>query len=461
MAYIKIFPIKATVNKAMNYITNPDKTEELLLVSSFGCSPETAELEFAMTREAAKRNVQDRESNLARHLIISFKPGEITDPKQAHEIGTRIADAVLKGKYEYVISTHVDKDQYHCHIIFNDVSFVDHHRYRSNKRTYHKICQISNKICREYGLTESMPTGQRARSYKEDMEYRKGSSWKAKLKYAVDRAIWSSVSYEEFLMKMKEAGYEIRQGKYLAFRAPEQKHFTNVKTLGAYYTEEKIFARLEQNRHKARLPKNISREVRVFLQMTSFVAQNNYPGYEQYVKRNNLKEAVRTFNYLSERGLLNYEDFQNHISDRKASVQAADEKISQLDDAIARQMHLQKRCKSYRICREVIRGEKDAPDKAAYRKKHAKEYQLHDSILKELSGMGIHKLPSEEKLQRQLDTLQGELAAARKEKQALLKEQKTLGIIESNYEVMLKNAGVEVPEAEKEMTGKAKEEVIS
>ena len=133
MAYIKIFPIKATVDKAMNYITNPDKTEEQLLVSSFGCSPETAELEFAMTREAAKRNVQDRESNLARHLIISFNPGEITDPKQAHEIGTRIADAVLKGKYEYAISTHVDKDHYHCHIIFNDVSFVDHHRYREGK----------------------------------------------------------------------------------------------------------------------------------------------------------------------------------------------------------------------------------------------------------------------------------------------------------------------------------------
>ena len=128
--------IKATVDKAVDYITNPDKTEEQLLVSSFGCSPETAELEFAMTHDAARMKVQDRDSNLARHLIISFKPGEITDPQMAHEIGTKIADAVLKGKYEYVLSTHVDKDHYHCHIIFNDVSFVDHHRYRSNKRTY-------------------------------------------------------------------------------------------------------------------------------------------------------------------------------------------------------------------------------------------------------------------------------------------------------------------------------------
>ena len=67
-----------------------------------------------------------------------------------------------------------------------------------------------------------MPTGQKAKSYKENMEYKRGNSWKVKLKYNVDRAIWSSVSFDEFLLKMKESGYEIRQGKYLAFRAPEQ-----------------------------------------------------------------------------------------------------------------------------------------------------------------------------------------------------------------------------------------------
>ena len=101
------------------------------------------------------------------------------------------------------------------------------------------------------------------------MEYKRGNSWKAKLKYNVDRAIWSSVSFDEFLMKMKEAGYEIRQGKYLAFRAADQKHFTNVKTLGAYYAEDSILRRLEKNRHKARIPQNASFKVRMFVQMTS------------------------------------------------------------------------------------------------------------------------------------------------------------------------------------------------
>ena len=126
-----------------------------------------------------------------------------------------------------------------------------------------------------------MPTGQKAKSYKENMEYKRGNSWKAKLKYNVDRAIWSSVSFDEFLMKMKEAGYEIRQGKYLAFRAPDQKHFTNVKTLGVYYTEASILRRLEKNRHKARIPQNTSFKIMMFVQMTSYVADGNRPCFDQ------------------------------------------------------------------------------------------------------------------------------------------------------------------------------------
>ena len=152
MAYIKIFGIKSTVKKAVDYITNPDKTDEQNLVSSYGCSPETADLEFAMTAKLGKDNVMEKGDNLAWHMIISFKPGEITDPHIAHEVATKIADATLKGKHEYVLSTHVDKDHVHCHLIFNATNFVDYHKYISNKRNYHKICKLSNRICREYGL---------------------------------------------------------------------------------------------------------------------------------------------------------------------------------------------------------------------------------------------------------------------------------------------------------------------
>lgn len=436
MAYIKIFPIKVTDKKALDYITNPDKTDEKLLVSSFGCSPETADLEFAMTREQTKKNRMDKGDNLAFHLIQSFKPGEV-DAETSHRLGQQFADEVLKGKYEYVISTHVDKNHIHNHIIFNATSFIDHHKYVSNKRSYHKICHISNRICQENGLATSMPTNEKGKSYKENMEYHRGTSWKAKLRVAVDKAIWSSINYDEFLQKMQLAGYETRQGKHLSFRAPEQKNFTYMKSLGNYYTEENVRARLEQNRYKTKTPKHLSREARLYINISTYVTTGNREGFERWAKLNNLKEAARTFNYLSENNLLNYENFQQHISDVENSVKAADQRLEEISTELGTQKLIQKHCDSYRLCRKVIEDCKSAKNSKAYRTRHQAEYQLHDSLKKELQDLGVTRIPSSEKIQKKIENLELEQAATIREKQELQKKQKTLEVIQQNFTVPL------------------------
>lgn len=444
MAYIKIFPIKSTVDHAVKYITNPNKTDSQNLVSSFACAPETAAMEFAYTEEMGKRNNMDKGDNLAWHMIISFKPGEITDPAIAQEVGEKIAEAALKGKYEYVLSVHTDKDHVHCHLIFNATSFVDHHKYHSNKKSYRRLCMLSNRICREYGLNENMPTGERSRSYKENMEYKRGNSWKAKLKFTVDRTIWSSVTYEEFLMKMQTAGYEIRQGKYLAFKHPEQKHFINVKTLGSYYTEDSILSRLEKNRTKAQLPKFITREFRIFRQMTVYIDSHDKPGYERYCSLHNLQQAAKTYNYLSEHNLLNYDDFLQHVSDAKEAKAVAEQALQNCNKALEQQQIIQKKCNAYRMCRDIIQGENNAADPAAYRKAHAQEYRLHDALLQELKDLGITKLPSADKLDRQLEELQKERTALKAELKKHDRNLETLSVIQSNFEVLLEEAGVDI-----------------
>ena len=444
MAYIKIFPIKVTDKKALDYITNPDKTDEKLLVSSFGCSPETADLEFAMTREMTKKNGMDKGNNLAFHLIQSFKPGEV-DAETAHRLGQQFADEVLKGKYEYVISTHVDKNHIHNHIIFNAASFVDHHKYVSNKRSYHKICRISNRICQENGLATSMPTEEKGKSYKENMEYHRGTSWKAKVRVAVDKAIWSSINYDEFLQKMQLAGYEIRQGKHLSFRAPEQKNFTYMKSLGSYYTEENVRVRLEKNRYKTKAPKHLSREARLYINISTYVTTGNREGFERWAKLNNLKEAARTFNYLSENNLLKYENFQQHISDITDSVKAVDQRIEEISTELGTQKLIQKHCDSYRLCRKVIEDCKSAKNPKAYRSKHQAEYQLHDSLKKELQDLGVTKIPSSEKIQKRIESLELEQAIVICEQQELHKKQKILGIIQQNFTALLNVPVMQIP----------------
>ncbi len=162
MADRNTHPIKSTLKLALSYIMNPHKTDGNMLVSSFACSPETADIEFEMTR---KRAMSVRGNVIARHLIQAFEPKEVT-PETAHEIGMKLAREVLGDKHEFVLATHTDKGHIHNNIIFNAVSFVDFKKYRSNKRSYHHIRNISDKLCKEYGLSVVVPNGKGRRYHK-------------------------------------------------------------------------------------------------------------------------------------------------------------------------------------------------------------------------------------------------------------------------------------------------------
>mgnify|MGYP000760241587 CR=1 FL=1 len=152
MAITKIKPIKGTLNKALDYIQNPAKTDEKMLVSSFGCSYETADIEFGFTLSQAL----DKGNNLAHHLIQSFEPGEV-DYREAHEIGRQLADEVLQGKYPYVLTTHIDKGHLHNHIIFCAVDMANQRKYISNRQSYAFIRRTSDRLCREHGLSVVQP----------------------------------------------------------------------------------------------------------------------------------------------------------------------------------------------------------------------------------------------------------------------------------------------------------------
>ena len=438
MAYIKVFPIRASVEKLVKYVTNSDKTEEQTLVSSFGCAPETAAATFEITRQHGIGNTRDTNGNRAWHLIQSFKPGEVS-PEKAHEIGVRLAEQFLKGKYEYIVSTHVDKDHIHNHIALNATSFVDYKKFRMNKRIYHQLCRESNSLCAENGLTTSMPTKDKGKSYKENQEFNRGNSWKSKLKVAVDKAIWKSLTYEEFLMQMQASGYEIREGKNLAFRAPNQKHFTNLKTLGSYYSIENVMKRLEKNRHRLRVPKTVTREIRLFIDMAEFVEKDNYAGFERWAKHQNLQEAARTFNYLSEHKLLNYEDFTKHVEDLAASIAASEQEIKRVEEEITKKRLLKKHCDTYRICKGIVEkgNQLSGKERVVYQKKHSQEYQIHEYEKKELERIGVKKLPSDEKISSEIESLQKQRLTENANLQKHKKQKEQLSIIQQNFAIIL------------------------
>lgn len=263
MAIAKIHAIKSTVSKAVDYITNPDKTvlsDGTQLVSSFGCVPETAGIEFNLTAQLAKEVKGDYSKtggadNLAYHLIQSFavEDSEKLTPEQVHQLGVEFAEKFLGGKHEYVIATHIDKGHLHNHIIFNATSFKDYKKFRSEPyKTVAKIREISDKICEEHGLsvikTKGLP-----KSYIEWKLAKEGKlTWKETIKNKIDELIPQVKSYTEFVQQMKKAGFDVKEGKHIAFRAPEQERYVRGKRIGEEYTRESIVNRISAERSVAK-----------------------------------------------------------------------------------------------------------------------------------------------------------------------------------------------------------------
>ena len=434
MAVTKIKPVKSTLKKALDYIQNPDKTDGKMLVSSFGCSPETADIEFEFTIAQAL----ERGNNLAHHLIQSFEPGEV-DYQKAHEIGKQLADAVTKRKYAYVLTTHIDKGHVHNHIIFCAVNFVDYHKYNSNKRSYYGIRNMSDRLCRENGLSVVAPQkGSKGKSYAEYIAEKTGNSWKGKLKIAVDALIPQVSSFEELLSRLQAAGYEIKPGKYVSCRAPGQERFTRLKTLGADYTEEAIRERIEGRRTKAAKAPKRETGVSLLIDIENSIKAAQSRGYEQWAKIHNLKQAAKTLNFLTEHQISQYEDLTAKIEEVQTESEKAGDALKDMEKRLADMAVLIKNVSTFQKTKPAYDTYRKARNKDRYRAAHEGTVILHEAAAKALKAAGISKLPNLAALQAEYEKLQEQKEALRADYGKLKKQVKEYDVIRQNIDTILR-----------------------
>ena len=433
MAVTKIKPIKSTLSKALDYIENPDKTDGKMLVSSFGCSYETADIEFGYTLSQAR----DKGNNLAFHLIQSFAPGEV-DYEKAHEIGRQLADAVTKGQHEYVLTTHIDKGHVHNHIIFCAVNFVDHHKYNSNKRSYYGIRNMSDKLCRENGLSVVVPgKGSKGKSYAEYQAEKTGTSWKGKLKTALDALIPQVSSFEELLQRLQAAGYEIKPGKYVSCRAPGQERFTRLKTLGADYTEEAIRERIAGRRAKAAKAPREQRGVSLLIDIENSIKAAQSKGYEQWAKIHNLKQAAKTMNFLTEHKIEQYADLVSRIEEMAAESGQAADALKNAEKRLADMAVLIKNVSTYQKTKPVYDAYRKARNREKYRAGQEQAIILHEAAARSLKAAGIAKLPNLAALQSEYEALQAQKEALYADYGKLKKKVREYDIIKQNIDSIL------------------------
>ena len=432
MAVTKTHPIKSTLKAAIDYICNPEKTDGKLLVSSYGCAAETADIEFSWTR----RHAIDKGTNLGRHLIQAFQPGEVT-PEQAHEIGMELAKEILGSKYEFVLTTHIDKDHVHNHLIFNAVSFADHKHYHSNKRSYHDIRRTSDRLCKEHGLSVIIPGQDKGKSYIEHQAAQNGTSYKAKLKAAIDRLLPDCSDLEELLRRLQREGYEIKRGKYISARAPDQERFTRLKTLGVDYTEEALAARIAGRSRPSHQPKQRNGKISLLIDIQNNIKAQQSAGYRRWATIENLKRIADTSNFLTEHGIGSYEELLDRCEAASASVVRLKADLrdtgAKIDELTLKMKHVG----TYRQLKPIYDRYKASRDKEKFLRGHESEIILFEAAARECKRLGAVPLPATERMQAEMDELNAKKATLKAGLQKAQREEQDYAAMRRNVEDFL------------------------
>ena len=439
MAVTKIHPIKSTLNLAIDYITNNEKTDQEILISTHKCHVTTAHTQFLKRREQE----QVHGTVLARHLIQSFLPGEIS-PELAHEIGLELCKRVLKDEYEFVLSTHIDKGHIHNHIIFNNVNMVTGKCYQSNKKTYHQIRYQSDLICKEKGLSiideyyetfkkKYKPNG---KSWYEDNQRKQRTSWKSKLQFDIDRVIRQSKNWDDFLSKMEKIDYEIKHGKHIAFRHKDKERFTRGKTIGEDYSEKRLKERITESLSRKR--KLAKEPVGNIINLVNNSKVQASKEYEFWATKHNLKSASKIVLLMREKGIKSFAQIDKAIQESATKRQELQDKIKEIEHEINQLSMTMENIYTIKKYRHIYQVYKEDTTDKAFLKENQTEITLYQNALKNLKK-SYAKLPNTKKILTQLDLLQEKKNTLFQEYSSTKAYMIELYQIRKNYEKYIEN----------------------
>ena len=426
MAYTRIHAIKSTVAKAVAYICNPDKTEEQLLVDTFGCGVETARHDFGYALSRTKQS----DKNLAYHLIQSFSKGEVSH-EEAHRIGIELADRLLEGRYSYVVATHTDKGHPHNHIIFCAADNIGHKKYNACKKSYYHIRQLSDELCMEHNLSIIIPSGRKGKKYAEWKAEQEGISWKKRLQSDIDECVKASESYEDFLRLIRQKGYAVSgekiddpHSKYIRFLAPGQERPVrgSFRNFGTGYTKEEIRDRIEnpdkwlhielgglpqtdQNRQKndpsigSTAGQDAPHKPRIKVPKKDFITRTgankkliditddkfqNSPGLQHWASVKNLKTAAASYAAAD-----SLSELQRQIDEKTAEAKSARAELVALEHEMKKVAELLLYAEQYRDNQPFQKKYKMSKDPDRYLRMHETQLILYDGAERMLLKMGL------------------------------------------------------------------------
>ena len=404
----------------MGYALNPDKTEAGTYLSSYECDPRTAAEEFMLTKRLYHQKTGlDADSDVIAYQIRqSFKPGEIT-PEEANRLGYETAMRWTKGKHAFVVATHTDKAHIHNHIIYNSTTLDGLHKYRDFLRSGLALQRVSDTVCIEAGLSVIVPRPQRLRekqTYNQD-------TFRNEIRRAIDDALRKEPQdFEAFLRQLREAGYEIKTGKYTAVKGTGQQRFIRFRSLGAGYTDEEIRAVIAGK--AVHRPKQKSIQVHQVVRFSLIFdlqqkLEEKGPAYEHWASVFNLKQMANVMLFLNENHIDSMANLVAQAEDLHQRTDALQAQLRQCDDRLSAIKALKTNIINYSKTRDTYVAYRKAGYSKKFLEAHREDILIHKAAKQAFEGLEhiprVKELNAEyAQIQAQRSELRSELQAARK-----------------------------------------------
>ena len=441
------------IKRALGYIKDPVKTENGILVTSYGCTPQTAEAEFMLMRReyltiTGRRCGKD--DVLAYHLRQSFKPGEIT-PEEANRIGCELAKRFTHGQHAYVVATHEDRRHVHSHIIISAVNLDCDRKFRNFWGSSKAIRRLSDTLCIQNGLSIIEQPKGHSKSYNKWLGNEAKTPQRDVLREALDAALARQPKdFEELMTMLQRGGWEVKRGKRISLKGKGQERFKRLDSLGEDYSEAALRAIIAgEKEHHPREKKTVQpmRQVNLLVDIQAKLQAGKGAGYERWAKVFNLKQMAQTLNYLSENNLMNIEDLTAKTDAAIARVHELQVTIRETEKRMAELHALKGHIINYVKTREVYAAYRMAGYSKKFIAEHEQEIKLHQAAKEAFSTLGTQKIPKVKEIQAEYNELKEKKKQAYAEYHQAQDEMRQLLTVRANVERIL---GVEEKEKERQ-----------
>ncbi len=454
--------VGTAINDILDYVENPQKTDNGRLITGWQCDSRVADAEFLLSKRqytALTGRTRGEDDVIAYHVRQSFVPGEIT-PEEANRIGVEFAKRFTKNNHAFIVCTHIDKAHIHNHIIWNSTALDCKRKFRNFWGSTRAVRRLSDTLCIENGFSIVENPKRHGKTYNKWLGDAAKPCQRELLRTAIDEALAKKpADFEDLLKLLQEAGVEVsRRGKALRLKAPGWKNVARMDSLGDGYDEPELRAVLSGEkehtpRKKEERPAPEPPRVNLLVDIQAKLKAGKGAGYERWARSFNLKQMAQTLNYLTEHGLMEYGKLKEKTAAATARYNELSGQIKAAEQCLAEIAVLKTHIINYSKTREVYAAYRKAGYSKKFLAEHESEILLHKAAKKAFDDLGVKKLPTVRSLQTEYAALLSEKKAAYGDYRKARDEMKELLTVKANVDRLM---GYE--DQEKEQETKKKQE---